>query len=158
MLFAEYFQQVNHLIELLDYHFAYEMEADAYSWTFGDGGFSNQRFPKHTYANNGNFTVCITAELFNCGSVTHCEVFQNVGVEEKKSYKLNVYPNPTNNNIQIEIENYYGSFQAELYDFTGKLLETTNKTSLSLADCSSGIYLLKVAYGDRIEQLKVIKD
>ena len=44
------------------------------------------------------------------------------------------------------------------YNFTGKLLETTNNTSLSLADYPIGIYLLKVAYGDRVEQLKVVKD
>ena len=60
--------------------------------------------------------------------------------------------------IQIEIENYNGSIQVELYDFTGKLLETTNNTNLSLADYPTGIYLLKVAYGDRVEQLEVVKE
>ena len=68
------------------------------------------------------------------------------------------YPNPTNNLIQIEIENYTGSIEAALYDFTGKLLETTNSTKLSLVDYPKGIYLLKVAYGDRIEEVKVIKE
>ena len=31
--------------------------------------------------------------------------------------RLLIYPNPTNNNIQIEIKNFRGSFEAELYDF-----------------------------------------
>ena len=60
--------------------------------------------------------------------------------------------------IKIEIENYNGSIESELYDFTGKLLETTNHTNLSLADYPSGIYSLKVTYGDRVEEVKVIKN
>ena len=72
--------------------------------------------------------------------------------------KTSIYPNPTNNLIQIEIDNYNVTFEAELYDFTGKLLETTNKTAISLIDYPTGIYLLKVSYGDRIEEVKVIKE
>ena len=68
------------------------------------------------------------------------------------------FPNPTNNLIQIEIQNYNGSFEVALYDFTGKLLEATKRTKLSLADYPKGIYLLKVANGDRIEEVKVIKE
>ena len=83
----------------------------------------------------------------------------NVGISKNESSSnLNIHPNPTKTLIQIEIENYNGSIQVELYDFTGKLLETTNNTNLSLADFPSGIYLLKVTYGDRVEELKVIKE
>ena len=71
---------------------------------------------------------------------------------------LIIYPNPTNNLIRIEIENYNRRFESELYDFSRTLLETTNNTNLSLADYPSGIYSLKVTYGDRVEEVKVIKD
>ena len=76
----------------------------------------------------------------------------------ESSSNLKIHPNPTNNLIQIEIENYNGSIEAALYDFTGKLLETTNSTKLSLVNYPKGIYLLKVAYGDRIEEVKVVKE
>ena len=78
-------------------------------------------------------------------------------IEENQS-NLSIYPNPTNSLIQIEIENYNGTFEAELYDFTGKLLETTNSTKLRLVDNPKGIYLLKVSYGDIIELVKVVKE
>jgi hypothetical protein len=91
----------------------------------------------------------------NCNYPLNC-FFSSTNIKEYQS-NLSIYPNPTNNTIQIEIENHNGSFEAHLYDFTGKLLETTNYTSMSLADYPSGIYLLKVAYGDRVEQLKVVK-
>lgn len=61
-------------------------------------------------------------------------------------------------NINISIENYNGDLLKELYDFTGKLLKTTNDTSLSLAEYPKGIYLLKVGYSDGVKDFKVIKD
>ena len=83
----------------------------------------------------------------------------NTGLQNKyQPFTLKTFPNPTNKHIQIEIENYNGNIEAELYDFTGKPLEITNKTSISLANYSTGIYLLKVAYGDRAELVKVIKE
>jgi hypothetical protein len=82
----------------------------------------------------------------------------NVGIsKEESSSNLKIHPNPTNTLIKIEIENYNGSFEAKLYDLNGKLLEATNSTNLSLADYARGIYLLKVVYGDRVEEVKVIK-
>ncbi len=90
----------------------------------------------------------------NCNYPAGC--FTN-SIEEYQS-NLSIFPNPTNNLIQIEIEDYNGTFEAELFDFTGKLLETTNNSSISLADYPTGIYLLKVAYGDSVEQLKVVKE
>ena len=82
-----------------------------------------------------------------------------VGISKKESSSnFKIFPNPTNNLIRIEIQNYNGMFQAELYDFSGKLLETTNSNNLSLTDYPNGVYSLKITYGDRIEELKVIKD
>ena len=90
----------------------------------------------------------------NCNYPAGC--FTN-NIEEYQS-NLSIYPNPTENLIQIEIQNHNGNFEAALYDFTGKLLETTNKTAISLADYPRGIYLLKVSYGDRMEEVKVVKE
>ena len=46
----------------------------------------------------------------------------------------------------------------EAYDIIGNRLQTTNETTISLRDYSKGIYILKVAYGDRAQEFKVIKD
>ena len=81
-----------------------------------------------------------------------------VGTSNKgSSSKLKIYPNPTNNDIQLEIENYKGSLEAELYDLNGKLLETTNNTNISLTNYPVGVYTLKVIYGNKVKQLKVFK-
>jgi len=73
-------------------------------------------------------------------------------------HSIYLYPNPTNENVTISIENFNGNIQTEVYDLIGNKLQTTNKTTISLRDYSKGIYILKVTYGDRIEEVKVIKD
>ena len=46
----------------------------------------------------------------------------------------------------------------EVFDLSGRLLQTTNSTTISLKDYAKGIYVFRVAYGDRVEELKVVKD
>ena len=69
-----------------------------------------------------------------------------------------IYPNPTRQDITISIENFNGNIQTEVYDLIGNRLQTTNQTTISLRDYSKGIYILKVAYGDRVQEVKVIKE
>lgn len=60
--------------------------ADSIRWTFGDGGFSNQPNPTHTYATAGTYNVCLriikrtaSGELTNCGSdVCHSISFVSI--------------------------------------------------------------------------------
>jgi len=79
-------------------------------------------------------------------------------LSEKIFSPLTVYPNPTNNNITISMQNYNGVFDLQLYDLTGNRLQRSNETTISLQDYAKGIYLLKVAYGDRLQEVKVIKE
>jgi hypothetical protein len=74
------------------------------------------------------------------------------------SNQINIFPNPTNDNITISIENFNGNIQTEVYDLIGNRLQVSNETTISLEDYARGIYLLKVTYGDRVEEIKVIKD
>ena len=72
--------------------------------------------------------------------------------------EFTIYPNPTNENITISVNNHNGNINTEVYDIIGNRIQTTNKTTISLRDYSKGIYILKVAYGDRVEEVKVIKE
>ena len=83
----------------------------------------------------------------------------NVGVSEiESSSNLKIYPNPTNALVNLEIENYKGSIETELYNFYGNHLETIKNATFSIANYPKGMYLLKVTYRDRMEKVKVIKE
>ena len=45
----------------------------------------------------------------------------------------------------------------EVYDLIGNRLQTTNETTISLSDYARGIYLLKVAYENKLQEVKVTK-
>ena len=45
----------------------------------------------------------------------------------------------------------------ELFSLNGKFLETVKTNTISLRNYSEGIYILKVTFEDRVEEMKVIK-
>jgi len=93
----------------------------------------------------------------NCNYPLGCFNINPNSVQEIP-HSISLYPNPTNENITISIDNFNGNIQTEVYDLIGNRLQTTNETTISLIDYGRGIYLLKVSYGDKVEEMKVIKD
>ena len=66
------------------------------------------------------------------------------------------YPNPTTG--LVELQGINGSFKVDVYDYAGKYLQSTTRSTIDLSDYPCGIYLLKVAYGDKTEELRVVKE
>ena len=77
-------------------------------------------------------------------------------ISQKSTFSI--YPNPTAENFTIRINNFNGNIQTEVYDLIGNKMQITNETNISLRDYSKGIYILKVAYGDKFKEVKVIKE
>lgn len=134
-----------------------------------------------SYSENYTFTIGnVTLNSFNIwedmnnlsviafvqDTITH-EIYQSgVGKEPQSTYifipkrnsNLIGYPNPTGNLITLDINGYNGIVNVEVYDLQGRLLQTTNSTTINLKGYTKGIYVFRVAYGDIVENLKVIKD
>ena len=103
---------------------------------------------------NGNRALdsCEIIDIYNAS--VNC----TVGLSNQPTSKLKIYPNPTNENITVLLDNFNGNINTEVFDLIGNRLRTTNETTISFRDYAKGIYILKVAYGDRAEEVKVIKD
>ena len=71
---------------------------------------------------------------------------------------LKTHPNPTSDQITIDINGYNGVVNIEVYDLQGRLLETTTNTTVSLKKHAKGIYVLKVSYGEITEEVRVIRE
>ena len=138
-----------------------------FTWHFGDDSTlqTNNSNVFHEYLFNGLYEVKLIAEnnITGCTDTLAEQDFiytsggPSLSINESKR-KINIYPNPTNENITILVNNFNGNIQTELFDLIGNRLHTTNKTTISLRDYSKGIYILKVAYGNRVEEVKVIKE
>ena len=80
-------------------------------------------------------------------------ILGNTNINKKEISNLIVYPNPANDHVTLNIKGYNGLVNIELYDFSGKLLRTTNKKTINLNTYASGSYILKVYYKDMIEEI-----
>ena len=101
----------------------------------------------YTDTNGCTGTDTITIVVMECSSLL-----------EQLNISTTLYPNPTGGNFTIEIKGYNGPFKVEIYDLQGRLLETTNKTTVSIKKYSKGIYVFRVSYGDIVEEIKVVKE
>ena len=113
-------------------------------------------FSANNWLNNSSFFIGSNQSFSNnCNYSSNC--FGTSDINENLSF-INFYPNPTKEDINISIENFNGNIQTEVYDLIGNKLKTTSETTVSLEDYAKGIYILKVAYDDKLQEVKVIKE
>ncbi len=79
------------------------------------------------------------------------------GINVNTQGQVVVYPNPAKEEIQINISGYKGKLVVELYDLSGRLLSTSQSSTISLAKYAKGVYVVKVKYANTIEKIKVVK-
>jgi hypothetical protein len=81
------------------------------------------------------------------------------GINEKGNIRgLTLYPNPSNDIINVNLSNPNMSFSLELYSVFGQLLlKTCNNTIIDISNFTSGIYTLIVKQENKIWKNKIIK-
>ncbi|MBS1771383.1 MAG: serine hydrolase [Bacteroidetes bacterium] len=122
--------------------------------------------------------ICITA-LSNQDSVYNNLLFNYVVVPMHK-YLLNlppagitnvdefptmrIYPNPANNNVNIQISNLQHSSQIEVYDMTGRMVEHSvidnGNNTIDLSSLAAGTYITRIKDNNRVlltDKLQIVK-
>jgi ELWxxDGT repeat protein len=77
-----------------------------------------------------------------------------------KAINSKIYPNPTRNFVNIDIENT-NNFEVELHDILGKKLNTfLNQKIIDISQFTKGIYILKINNKDnnQVQYSKIIKE
>ena len=92
----------------------------------------------------------------NCNYPLGC--FSTPTSIQENTTNISIFPNPTNDLITLDINGYNGTIETQVYDLSGRLLETTNSTTINLKDYAKGVYVFRISYGDLVEELKVVKD
>ncbi|MDA3912025.1 MAG: T9SS type A sorting domain-containing protein [Bacteroidales bacterium] len=93
------------------------------------------------------------------------EISVVTGLEEAKGINLSVsaYPNPTTDFLNLKVENYdNANLSYQLFDISGKLLETKNitgnQTSIVMSNLVPATYFVKVILGNKeVKTFKIIK-
>lgn len=126
--------------------------ATSYGWNFGDGTFSNELNPVHTYENSGVHAVTFTTTNPSCGnSVTELINITLSSLDNVEDLpEILVYPNPTKEQITLWIENQpFKDLELQLYNTNGQLVQVnpqkiSNAYQLNLANVPQGVYFLKI--------------
>ncbi len=106
----------------------------------------------------GSYAAQITEE--NCMSTSPCFNFIQVGIEALSFEKEpSIYPNPTQENISIDLGSIYQDISIQISDVTGKVVGTYIFNNKQLLDIQlgqlKGIYILKIK-ADTYQTIKKI--
>ena len=83
------------------------LDYDSVLWSFGDGNESDVFQVQHSYANEGEYQVCLTVYDL-CGMSTYCDtlllddMINAISWEEKKA-PFHIYPNPAQDVLYLDI-------------------------------------------------------
>ncbi len=117
---------------------------------------------------NITYTVCVTAYTGHhcpaiccvaCDAVSifltpGCCRLMNINEKEYQNTKINIYPNPTTNNLTIDIKQKLNKGTISMYDAIGKLvlkkeeLAGENTLDLNVSNYPRGIYFIEVRDND----------
>lgn len=131
--------------------------ASTYNWDNSLGaGSSHNVSPTATttYIVTGDDGTCTSSDTITI-TVTIC-----TGVDDIAKNELNIFPNPTNNVINVSgLEN---AQQLTLLDVTGKVVYinsniATNTVSIDISAASNGLYFLQIKTDSGIESYKIVK-
>ena len=114
----------------------------------------------NTYTTSGTYTQVLTNAQGCDSTITLILTMEYTGISEGSRPALNVYPNPTNSELNILVPNAWIGHTAKLTDIAGKEIThiSLNEvlTKWSLVDLSNGTYFItiEVQGGDVIRVVK----
>ena len=86
------------------------------------------------------------------------------GVNEISAAEINIHPNPTNDIVNVSIENLTSDVQITIYNSVGQAVYTQNEsvenglnTVINIGDLSNGTYILQVRSEEGIWMKRIIK-
>ena len=140
--------------------------------TTGTGNFANPYALQTVYtpsdADYDATDIILTASYTGCGYKTYEQAvnvhFSQDGVITPAEAKLSIHPNPTNDVINVSIDNVSSDVQIMVYNSVGQMVYMQNETvenglftTIDLNNLSSGTYILQVRSDVNVWTKKVIK-
>ena len=141
--------------------------ANYYSWDFGDGTSCHDTYPIHHYASPGLYIIKLTATSLLCGNSTYTKSI-NIASSSSLAYGntsilFNIYPNPTNGIVNVDIFNpklsvmdllIFNSMGQPVYQEGINILHYNKQINLS--QMASGVYSVRLTSPDTMKVLKLI--
>ncbi|MEL6719387.1 MAG: T9SS type A sorting domain-containing protein, partial [Bacteroidota bacterium] len=136
------------------------------TWDFGDGTTSNEANPSHTYTAVGTYKVILTVMTTDgCVNSTEQDIIVDMMTStstiEAIEEAILIYPNPTNDQLFIEMEQA-GNANIQVLDMLGRQVNQYNfdrsTFQLNMTTLPSGIYYISIEKDGKYWIEKVIKE
>lgn len=96
----------------------------------------------------------------NSFSIDICYITNSLGIDSNSLTNTSVYPNPTKDNLNIDIPNAIGTSKLKLYDVQGRFVMETSTNSthevMNIGNLQSGVYMLSIENENNKTVKKVI--
>lgn len=127
----------------------------SYSWDFGDGQTSDLPVVEHVFSNTGTYTVSLNVND-GCSDSTeqlniYVDRYTSVHKIDGNAIKMNIYPNPTSDLLNVEILSAEVKIQrVNIFNILGQNIESIttpdqpSKRSVYVGDLASGNYIIKI--------------
>ena len=139
-----------------------------YAWSFGDGQFSTEANPVHTYPNN-DATYTVTMLAFQpCGiDTTIQQINVAVGIKEYANvFGVTLFPNPAQDLATINFNNpATENVNIEVYSVTGQMVDAINYGKLvagkqnllvNTTNYNNGVYFVRLTAGGKSQTMRVV--
>jgi hypothetical protein len=136
----------------------------SYQWVYCDkgsttiAGDTNQTFK---IPGNGSYAVTIT--LNDCSVTSECVIVNNVNINSLgNNTTFNIYPNPIENKLNLEINNLENNTIATIFSIDGKAIVSkniiNNITEINVEQLPKGMYVLQLKNNSYVSSIKIIKE
>jgi PKD repeat protein len=145
-------------------------------WDFGDGNTSTDPYPTHTYAQPGNYIICLTVGSPNTlcydtycdssfyvfktagGLMTQLTINNPTGINElSANNNLEIYPNPATTMLNIKSD--FDIERVRIVNLQGQVVLEINTatTMINIEKLSAGVYVVETTNGKSVSRNKFIK-
>lgn len=132
----------------------------------GMGGGPNDNFIVVNIDSSKNVTydlICLTGNNSNClGNLSDHQILVNNTEKHNTLNKITIYPNPSNNYININRTHELNNVLIRIYNLQGRLIkeeyhESFLQSGINITSLNSGVYYLQILLNTKIKTIKFVK-
>ena len=134
-----------------------------YQWLDCDDSYSilnGETAQDYTATANGNYAVEVT--MNGCTDTSDCVLIQRVSLDEFENIEdVLLYPNPTKNNVILELGGNQGNYTVNIRTIEGKLVdsfESSKQQNVINLEELSGVYMIEIMLNNTRIIKKIVKE
>ncbi|MFN7674813.1 T9SS type A sorting domain-containing protein [Flavobacterium sp.] len=129
---------------------------------YEDDMFTGMNGPNGPAPSCTNVTINGTPNVLAVGETEDymINIVSNLSLDDFNQDQFSIYPNPSQNVVNIESKNNLNIESVKIFDLFGKLIveKTQNTYQVSVENLSNGVYIIEVASGNTSFKSKFIKN